>query len=297
MWCTGWTAHLVEPSATTQPTKPTPLVKRTFTLYIRCDSARKFRSLYRKFAATVFAYRGCTVPSFLPNYSFYFISICRPPSNSVVDNDILLTFLPEFCFGKHVTLVEDFNLPSVRWNKDLICRGLSPTELPFYTCVHFLRQTQWVHECIYYSSGNTRMLDLILASEEDRVIDVQISPPFPNCELSLFTCRHILQHPPLIDDFPLLGLWTKGNCNLINKHLLETDWNHEFCHLNVCNLYNSFLETVYFLVVESVAYPGFFSERANTYKISSKYLAPEVQKQCRSVSATLEKNTSHKPQL
>ena len=136
---------------------------------------------------------------FLSDLSLYFITVYRPPSNSTADNDNLITFLTEFCLGKDIILVGDFNLPSIRWNRDLVCLGLLPNDLKFYNCFNFLGLTQWVLEGTFYSSGNT--LDLIFSSEEDRVIDVQVLPPFPNCGHSPVACKYISQHPSPSDTF------------------------------------------------------------------------------------------------
>ena len=187
-----------------------------------------------------------TLIVFLPEFSLYFVSIYRPPSYTDIENDVLLSFLLEFCLGKNVLLVGDFNLPTIRWNEDLVYQGLSPNDLKFYNCFNALGLTQWVQEPTYFSSGN--ILDLILSSEDDRVLDVQVVPPFPRCGHSPVVCRYVLKQPPHHDVPSLSRLWTKGNYNIINKHLSQIDWDYEFSHLDADAMYTVFLEIVHSLV-------------------------------------------------
>ena len=71
-------------------------------------------------------------------------------------------------------------MPSLVWSAgDGIFRGASQRDHVFLDCFALASLTQWVMEPTFISSGNT--FDLYLASEIDRVGDVNVLAPFPRC--------------------------------------------------------------------------------------------------------------------
>lgn len=52
---------------------------------------------------------------YLPDNKVYVIVVYRPPNSTYIQNIELLSYLHDFCYGKNVILMEDFNLPSINW--------------------------------------------------------------------------------------------------------------------------------------------------------------------------------------
>ena len=75
-----------------------------------------------------------TLPIFLPALNLYVLIVYRPPSYTANENACLLNFLSDFCSGKEIVIMGDFNLPSIQWANDTPCRGFPPIELQFYHC-------------------------------------------------------------------------------------------------------------------------------------------------------------------
>ena len=44
------------------------------------------------------------------------VVVYRPPSYSLNENITLINFLKDFCLGKEVILLGDFDLPGIDWN-------------------------------------------------------------------------------------------------------------------------------------------------------------------------------------
>ena len=108
--------------------------------------------------------------------------VYRPPSNTVAQDDDLTNAILTFCNGKEIVLMGDFNLPTLKWDGDIF--RSSSSDLRFLDCFTNLGLTQWVKQPTFLSSGN--ILDIVLTSEEDRIDNVEVLPPFPKCGHSLF---------------------------------------------------------------------------------------------------------------
>ena len=187
-----------------------------------------------------------TVAVYLPDFDLYVASIYRPPSNSTVDDNALVDFLLDFCLGREVLLMGDFNLPTIQWGNDLICNGLSNIDRYFYQCFTSLGLSQWVIEPTFYPSGN--ILDLILTTDDDRVGDVYVLPPLPRCGHSPILCSYVFQgtSPPERD--LSYRLWHKGNYTSITRHLSLIDWDFEFHCLDVNAMFSRFCDILLPLV-------------------------------------------------
>ena len=78
-----------------------------------------------------------------------------------------------------VLVLEDFNLPTIKWPMDGIETGyLSPVDVLFHESFADRWLSQYVHECTFIPSGN--VLDLVLCSENDIIGEVSVSS-LPNC--------------------------------------------------------------------------------------------------------------------
>lgn len=136
-------------------------------------------------------------------------------------------------------LLGDFNLSSIHWERDLVSFGLSLRDRQFYDCFNILGLTQWVTEPTFLPSGN--ILDLILTSESDRVGEIRVLPPFPNCGHSPTLCSYIFQDISRSQMSYSHRLWHKGKYHKISSHLSTVDWDFEFLHLNVEQMFSRFL--------------------------------------------------------
>ena len=67
----------------------------------------------------------------LLSYALYIIIVYRPPSYTVEDNCILQSFLDNFCPGREVVILGDFNLPSLRWGNRDVGVGASSVDAGF----------------------------------------------------------------------------------------------------------------------------------------------------------------------
>ena len=52
----------------------------------------------------------------LVSYNVHVVVVYRPPSNTDVDNELVCSFLGNFCADKEVILMGDFNLPGLDWS-------------------------------------------------------------------------------------------------------------------------------------------------------------------------------------
>ena len=67
----------------------------------------------------------------------YVVVVHRPPSNTAIRNEQLLSFLCNFFVGREVISVEDFNLPTLDWECENVAHEyVPPGQLMFLT--HFV---------------------------------------------------------------------------------------------------------------------------------------------------------------
>lgn len=114
-----------------------------------------------------------------------------PPSYIVTDDDNLINIQYNFCSGNEVLLLGDFNLPSIHWGSVLQCGGLTFTDVQFCNCFISLGLTHWATEPTFLTSGN--ILDLVFTSECNRMGEIKVFPPFPNCGYRPIPCSSLFQ--------------------------------------------------------------------------------------------------------
>ena len=164
-------------------------------------------------------------------FDFFIVVVYRPPSSSVFDNDRLLAFLMEFCYGKEVIILGDFNLPTVQWTDNLFRTAPCSTDQGFVECFNSLGLTQWVAEPTYVPSGRT--LDLVLISESDRVGSLPVCPPFPGCGHAVIEFTYCFRVQEHLDTGGSVRLWHSGRYDEVNAYLSDLDWDLEFQFLDV----------------------------------------------------------------
>ncbi|XP_050723119.1 uncharacterized protein LOC127001915 [Eriocheir sinensis] len=133
----------------------------------------------------------------------------------------------------------DFNLPSISWNDVVPDHNTTACDTMFLNLFQTLGLHQWVLEPTFIKLGN--ILDLILTTEDDRIQDINIFPPFPNCGHALVKIAHLYQGEDTRDRVgaPLLD-WARGKYGKICNALQQIDWDYELMHLDV-DTANAFL--------------------------------------------------------
>ena len=129
---------------------------------------------------------------YLPTYNFYILTVYKPPSNSPEDNSALCSYIRNFSVAKELLIVGDFNLPSIAWNLPVADTNISQTDLPFLNLFTTLGLHQHVRDPTFISSGN--VLDLVLTTEYDRIMNINTLPPFPHCGHTLISFTYIFQN-------------------------------------------------------------------------------------------------------
>jgi hypothetical protein len=178
---------------------------------------------------------------YLVDFRVYIVLVYRPPSNCVGDNVGLVRFLLDFCGDKEVVVMGDFNLPGIDWSREdgmfLEYGGLSGVFVDVFSSLGLV---QWVTSSTFPRSGN--ILDLVFTSEEDRVGDVVIVPPFPSCGHCGVLLDYNFQSFPEDVDAVSRRSWFKGKYNRIDGVLSGVDWGYELADLSVDGMYSRILE-------------------------------------------------------
>ena len=99
----------------------------------------------------------------LLQFDLWVLSLYRPPSYTLVENVTLLSFISDFCEGREVVILGEFNLPSLSWSSDDLFMGATDRDTVFLDCFVAAGLTQCVKEPTFVSSGT--ILDLFLTSE------------------------------------------------------------------------------------------------------------------------------------
>lgn len=194
----------------------------------------------------------CSCPNMciihLTTFNIYVIVAYRPPSYTYDENLVLIDFLLEFCYGKEVLVMGDFNLPTIKWtNGPILGENIAPRDMMFLECFSSLGLNQWVLEPTITTSNN--ILDLVLTSEEDRVGLLELLPPLPKCSHAVIKAEYIFQIGlNRTDDWHTAKrAWLSGNYKKINENLSHIDWQFELQFLNVenmCNKVNEILNSL-----------------------------------------------------
>ena len=82
----------------------------------------------------------------------FVVMVHRPPSNSSVDNNHLSQFILKFSVDREVTLIEDFNLPSINWgNAHTFQDNYEPITQALVDIFVSSGLSQWVTESTFFS--------------------------------------------------------------------------------------------------------------------------------------------------
>ena len=193
----------------------------------------------------------------LVSHNIFILLVYRPPSNSLKDDEQICSFIADFCVGKEIIVLGDFNLPNLDWTSSNPSLLASPMERDFHSTFTSLGLHQWVLDPTFPRSGN--ILDLVLTSEPDRVGNLDVIPPLPGCD-----------HSPTVFDYVFtdyqsysaivpkgncggpLRAWHKGHYELIRHCLRTIDWDCELALLDADKSFNYFLSIISDLIDEHV---------------------------------------------
>ena len=106
----------------------------------------------------------------------------------------------------------DFNLPTLSWSVSGSGGDyVRPVDGAFNDCFVQCGLQQWVEEPTFVSSSN--ILDLVLTSELDRVLEVEVLDPLPTCDHCPVVCSLVFQ-------FDEVG----GNCSSQESRVWVKKW-------------------------------------------------------------------------
>ena len=182
-------------------------------------------------------------------YNRYIISLYRPPSYTDMENDRLLNFLSDFCSGRDVLLLGDFNLPTLKWSEMEPASGyVSPLDASFYEFFCLSGLHQCVTQPTFYPSGN--ILDLVFSSDVDTIESVEVGAPLSGCHHCPVLFSYSLGRS--VSRVPVEGearrLWFRGNYSVMMEELDRIDWDGLFLGCGVEACYSSFLDKLQELI-------------------------------------------------
>ena len=191
----------------------------------------------------------------LHEQNMYVITIYRPPSYDTATNERVIGFLREFCESKEVLLQGDFNLPTLRWQREGPAVGyVLPLDSKFLEFFTDAGLWQAVREPTNFPSEN--IIDLCLLSHRDRLGDIRVKPPLPSCSHGVVLASYLFQFDAPSLQTAETRLWTRGFYSKIAEKLGDFDWDFEFTGLNTQHMYSKLISTVEKLVENYVPKAG-----------------------------------------
>lgn len=182
---------------------------------------------------------------YLPDYNIHILAVYRPPSSLPLDDAIFLSYLNDFAPGKELIILGDFNLPSIQWAGETPIVS-SAHDQSFLDCFTSLGLLQWITEPTNIRSDNT--LDLVFTSDYDRIVDIQLCAPLPNCDHLPIIFSYLFEVNVPTTNSRKDFLWHKGNYTGLNHALLEVDFDYEFSDKSVNEAYDRFVEIIHHMV-------------------------------------------------
>ena len=240
------------------------LTKLTPDSYVYIDNYKIFRgdndSLIEKHGVALYVRKSIScievtcplenaVAIHLLDFDIYVVSVYRPPSYSIVQNEALIRFLCEFCGDEEVLILGDFNLPTLQWKLEFPTIGyVRPVDRLLFDCFTDIGLTQVVAEPTHFPSENT--LDLALFTHPERQGTVSVLPPLPACSHGVVSVEYFFQNCAAVGNELLstTRLWSKGNYSLISEKLAEVDWVTEFLGKDVQEQYTRLLDFLEVLI-------------------------------------------------
>ena len=146
----------------------------------------------------------------------------------------------------------DFNLPTLDWAANAaVAVCARPIDRDFYDVFSGCGWTQWVDVPTFVASGN--VLDLVLTSDTDRILEVYTAPPLPGCGHVPVVVGVVFQSGVgVVGDATPKWDWFRGNYSEISSALLDMDWERLLYGLDVGSSYRLFLSEIHSLMARYV---------------------------------------------
>ena len=149
-------------------------------------------------------------------------------------------------------MLGDFNFPTLDWTTHAaVAVCARPIDRDFYDVFSGCGWTQWVDVPTFISSGN--VLDLVLTSDTDRILEVYTAPPLPGCGHVPVMVGVVFQSGAgVVGDAIPKWDWFRGNYSEISSALLDIDWERLLHGLDVGSSYRLFLSEIHSLMVRYI---------------------------------------------
>ena len=189
-----------------------------------------------------------TCSIYLRSYKLHVLLVYRPPSNTLEMNQSLINFIIQFCSGREVCVMGDFNLPTANWSADPPF-ATSGNDKKFMECFSSLGLVQMVRAPTFVSSGRT--LDLVFVTDPFVAALVETLPPLPSCGHCPVHFLGSFRIPPLFSHsaHPLPNLdWYNADYSSISCAINEIDWHFQFAYTSLNDSYLYFEQTLHSLI-------------------------------------------------
>ena len=189
----------------------------------------------------------------LVDLEIYVMSVYRPPSYLPGENSALMEFISTFVQGKETIVLGDFNLPSLKWSNNSVHSDyINPNDRLFYNCFVECGFSQWVNFPTFFPSEN--ILDLVLSTDDDRIVDLYPIPPLPGCHHCpvIFSIVFSYSLPEVGEEAADRRSWTRANFDAISEYLSTVDWERTMDGMSVQGAYNLLLDAIHTCIDDHV---------------------------------------------
>ena len=115
-----------------------------------------------------------------------------------------------------------------------------------------------IREPTIFLSNN--ILDLLLATHEDRILSCHVHPPFPHCCHAIVSFKYVFHDT---DQFPNsknkkpCRMWSRADFSRLSECLRSIDWHFELDYLTASEQYDKFLHVIDPFIEKFVPYSNF----------------------------------------
>ena len=181
--------------------------------------------------------------------------VYRPPDQKPVDDDKMCDEIKRIVTrNQSAVVMGDFNLPDINWenldvhsyynnrNQDDQVRRLTPSEKLLETI-----QDNFLVQNVHEPTRGGNILDLVIATEENLVQNVQVGEHIATCDHNLIRGEINISKELDVNDQQIYN-YKRGNYNKISQKLSRIDWNILFRDKNPSDMYNIFTNKLMELV-------------------------------------------------
>ena len=158
------------------------------------------------------------------------IGVCYRPPDSLQDQDKLLYNFIEKVGDKTVVLMGDFNYAGINWSKpEHVDRSH-----PFVEAL----DNKFLIQCVEEPSRNNNFLDLVVASEENLVVDLKVSEPFQNSDHQSISFSINSSIPYKTKSIPVFNYF-RGDYQKIREEMRKNGWEKTVWGTDVDQVWNN----------------------------------------------------------